>query len=247
MTTYSATAPIVGVDVNGNPITMVVTSDGAPVSAGYVDTFNNQTNNDWQVTEVQSMYKSAAGIVAVGYGTDKATSTEEIAWVMTGSIWAIGPTVNDNSLRPIAITYKSPNYVLADGANIFESEMVFLQSGPAGGFADQSPTFTNTASAADSMNVASVVVGASLSSTGTWVGPTWAHQAGMPTEVFTGHYATTYTYPGASGTALQTQLVSAIPNGDSPVTSTWGSNSASAEGYYGITGSPSLTIEWPVA
>lgn len=249
--------PVVGQDANGDPINMVVDNGGNTNTSAYIDTVGGASTatpstspqpslgTAWSVTHVQSIGRSSSGLVALGYGSDNTGQMTNIAWVYNGSTWNIGPS-GVGSVRSIGIAHDGTNYVVADSAAIKTSNFTFSSLPPAGGFASAPPTYTSTPAQADSVVKGSVVVGASLSYNGTWVGPSWTHEAGLPIQLKTGHYSTSYTFPGASGSDLQYQIVSATPNGNDPATS-WNTGADTEQGYYGLIGGPTLKVEWPTA
>lgn len=247
--------PVLGQDASGQPLNMVMDSTGKSNTAGFVETVGGtspsapsttpqpSTSNAWHLTQVTSISKSSSGLVAIGYGADNTGSTSNIAWIYNESSWKVGPS-GTNSVRSIGIAHDGTNYVVADGSSIKVSNFVLGNLSPAGGYASAPPTYVSVSSSADAVVKGSVVIGSSLSANGVWVGPSWSHEAGLPVLVPTGHYSTTYTFPGASGSNLQIQIVKAIPNGDNLPT-TWGDDSINSKGYYGLINSPSVKVEWP--
>lgn len=239
--------PIVGLDATGRAVNLILDSSGNTNVAAYVDTVGGNNSaagptqaTAWSVMEINAIKNSSTGLVGFGYGSDNISNMQNIVWINQGSGWSIAASGLQN-VRSIGIAIDGSNFIVADSTNINVSALNLSSS--TGGFISIPPTYTKTPAAADSVVKGPVAIAASLSSTGVWIGPNWTHQVGLSVPTQTGHYSTSYTFPGASGSDLQYQMVTAIPAGDAPPT-TWGNESTASEGYYGLIGSPSFKVDW---
>ncbi len=238
--------PVLGLDTSGNPLNLIPTKSGTTLTGGHVNNLGTGMYA-WSLTQVTSIARNPAGdLVCLGYGSTKDGTTENLTWVRKSNNWMIGPSGID-SVGSLSIAYDGSKYVAAV-SNIKTSSFALVNSSPASGFAGGPPVYDTTiaASANSVTSNGSKAIAYAIGTVGTWIGPTFTHVLGIPVEVVTGHYATTYTFPGASGSNLQVQSLglSAIPPADT-VPSDWGNTSETAEGYYGLINNPHFTISWP--
>lgn len=193
----------------------------------------------WNQVSVTSLYADGGKVIALGFGVDSNYQIKQIAINNISGQWNIGLSPFNN-VRTVGISKNGAKYLVANGA-IYETAFDYPQGAPAGTFNNNLPVISTVYAAGglDSMsNNGSVTVATSKTTIGTWTttgairpGGNWRHNVGEQEMVKTGHYSTSYTFPGSSATNIQ--RVYALDNGDKPPIN-WGVNPDSAYGYYGL-------------
>lgn len=249
---FGSMLPLVGLDGNGNTVNMLMSADGTPNTAGYVDSYDSSTFSEYVSVTIKTLFKSSIGTVAIGEGSLTRGSLVRLAWNNVGG-WKVGTSPVSGPIKFNGVTYKDGGYLIANGTSIYKTDMVFGTGNPLDGYSPTVPSVINTAIWAPADNLTSnstLVVGASTASTGTWspVGAivangVWDHNVGEAVNLKTGHLKTTYTFPGYGGANPQTQTITAIPNGDAPPTD-WDLTTQTAQGYFGLGGCPTATVTW---
>jgi hypothetical protein len=224
------------------------------------DPYTQNSNRDWNKLTVDSIYASAGKILALGSGITSTNQSQKLAWTNNSGDWVIGYSPIAQTIRPKGIGYSSGKFVIATGGYTIVSDFKYKSSGSSGLVKSLPGTaITNTGNPIDSISTGStVMVGASLSRSGTWTVATsvgassdWGHQYGEAELVKTNHRSTSYTFPGYTATAPQIQRPSAIPFGDKPPVD-WTTANEITEGYYGVNGNKeggiltTFTTTWSV-
>ena len=266
---FSSMPILVGLDGEGETINFLLDNSNKTTTSGYVNNFANTVSyNDvgWKVTEVTSIYSSPTGIVALGYGVDGTGKSININWRYDNSSWLMSQSPFD-IVRNNGIDFIDGKFLIADSTNVYQSDMLF-KSEFAGTFSMDMPSIemsSNETIPVDNLSVAgATVVGASLSSKGTWspestleIEGDWDFNVGESTLYDTGHKSTSFTFPGYAGSDAQIQKISAITTWDSPTIEAnipptiWNTTENLTDeqyyelvGYYGLSACPTFSVSW---
>jgi hypothetical protein len=258
--------PIVGV-VDGNNVNLLANRDNRAEIAAYIDTLGGSSTiappevgqpalaTAWSQTSAVAIANSPNGYAVIGNAYDNSGVLTQLVWNNVSDNWQVGPS-GVTVTRPTGMIHDGSSYVIADGSSIRVTSFTFTGLPPAGGLAPNPPVYTeNYNSFADTLAYGTQVVGTSLTKSGSWTTPGWIHDVdGLSIGHPTTSYATTYTFPGASGTNLQKHEVYAktVNLGNTPPTE-WGNYTIDSmplatqelyDMYYGVAGGGLFTVSW---
>lgn len=248
--------PTVGKDANGTPVNLITNSSGQALVAANPSTIGTPSTA-WQKTEVDTLVHTSAGTIGIGYGIDPNGLNQSLLWANTGGVWKIGPATLSH-IRPNGITNNGSTWLIADGTNIYSTDFNLKASGPASQLAALAPIYTpqsNVAIPVDGLSTMSTItIGTSLNTVGSWtpnvsIPNFYDHNVGESVPVATGHKKTSYTFPGYSASNPQIQFANAVPlidptSGQELPPTAWNTTTGNEVGYFGVTGSPTITVSW---